>query len=238
MRFKVKLVGRLGNQMFQYAFGYALSRYYDCELYLQKNKYTKIDEYFNIDTKKDNYIWDKLIKEKEHYKENDEKKLECLEPGNYLIDGCYQDENCFKLYKQEIKSIFKLPKFDISKNDLVLHIRRGDYVNNPRFFYCDFDWYIKAISTFNCNKLHIVSDDLEWCKIHFKQYDPILVNLPPLNSMGYISSFSNIIISNSSFSWWGAYLSNANNIVCPSVWSPKIYQSFHPGLSSWNKISK
>jgi len=236
IRFKVKLKGRLGNQMFQYSFGYSLSRYYNCELYIERNSETKLDTFFSIKIEKENYIWNKKIQENIHYKKNDEKKFENLDFGNYLIDGYWQSENLFKQYKKEIKSIFKLPKYNIPKNNLIVHVRRGDYVNNPNFYSCDLEWYKKVISLCKFEQLHIVSDDPNWCKKNFAEYSPIIPSLNELDTLGYISSFNNIIISNSTFSWWAAYLSNASNIFCPLIWSPNLYRSFNPALDSYIKV--
>lgn len=242
LKLKIVLKGRLGNQMFQYALGYSLSIKYNCQLYI-KNEINKIliDKYFNIKTPIDlRYNCNKQIIETEfNYSDNIKKFDSIKESGFYLINGYWQDERYFKNYEKKIKELYDVPKYNISKNDLIIHVRRGDYINNPRFnkshFYCDLNWYKKAISHFNFDKLHIVSDDNKWCKNSFAEYNPIIPNLEEKNTLGYISSFNNIIISNSSFGWWGAYLSESSNVIYPSLWYPKDV-SLKPALNSWKGI--
>lgn len=233
MKFKVIFDGRLGNQMFQYAFAYKLSRLYNTELYY--NKHCIIHNTFDIPVPNDDILWKESIREYDCYKSNYEIKYTRLVDNNYCIFGYWQNENYFKEYSSEIKLIYKIPKYNISPNDLIIHIRRGDYIDNPNFFYCDLDWYKKAINQFRFDNLHIVSDDNDWCKKVFIEYSPIIPELNELHTLGYISSFKNIIISNSSFGWWGAYLSNNANVMYPSIWRPK-HLDCKPGLKIWKSL--
>lgn len=242
IKIKVILKGRLGNQMFQYALGHSLSLKYNCEIYF-KNKHNKliIDKIFNVPVKIDNkFNCNTQINEKTiEYNVENKEQLDNLKSGYYLIDGYWQDEKYFKDHEKEIKELYELPKYKISDKDLIIHVRRGDYITNEnihkRYFYCDLDWYKRALSCFNFDKLHIVSDDIKWCKKAFAEYDPMIPNLEEKNTLGYISSFNNIIISNSSFGWWGAYLSNTNNIIYPSVWYPK-NKSINPAIKTWKNL--
>ncbi len=225
MEITIAFNGRLGNQMFQYAFGYSLSKIYNCNLFVKKNSQCKLDKFFKIDLKTSDTDDKRIyIKENKIYKDGDENNYFDLKDNNYLLDGYWQHENYFKKHSDDIKKLYIVPKFDIPRNDLVIHVRRGDYVTKYKktHFYCDYDWYQKAMLLFNFSQLHIVTDDIEWCKKSFEQYNPIIPNLNEINSIGYIASFKNIIISNSSFGWWGAYLSETDNVVCPSVWLPSV----------------
>ena len=50
----------------------------------------------------------------------------------------------------------------------------------------------------------------------FREYDPIIVRCyEPVVSMGYGALFNNIAISQSTYSWWLAFLSNAENVYYP-----------------------
>ena len=67
-----------------------------------------------------------------------------------------------------------------SLNSVALHIRRGDYVNNPAtkkaHFICDLSYYQKAISLIKVKlneknltpKFFVFSDDINWAKENFK----------------------------------------------------------------------
>jgi hypothetical protein len=238
MNIEINFKGRLGNQMFEYAFGYNLSKIYNCNLFIKKNHQCILDKFFNIDLKKINTDSKKIyIKEKECYKDGYENNYLNLEDNDYLFDGYWQNENYFKEYADDIKKLYIVPKFNIPQDDLVIHVRRGDYVTKYKntHFYCDENWYQKTISMFNFSQLHIITDDIEWCTKFFQKYNPIIPNLDEINSIGYISSFSQIIISNSTFGWWGAYLSDTDNVVCPKVWLP-FKPCWETAKKEWIKI--
>ena len=62
---------------------------------------------------------------------------------------------------------------------------------------------------------YVFSDDIEWCKVNFK-FSGNFVYVENSNDEVYdlyrLSSCSHHIIANSSYSWWGAYLSISNGI--------------------------
>jgi len=122
-----------------------------------------------------------------------------------------------------------------------VHIRRGDYVSSSTHDTCDINYYNRAIEYIKCKKVIdnfiIFSDDINWCKTQFPSNFIFIEN--NLNEIGsgsihrennsdieelfLMSMCKNNIISNSSFSWWGAklseYLDNSSKIiVAPEKW--------------------
>lgn len=131
-------------------------------------------------------------------------------------DIYFQDPKWFD--NAEVKNLFSdnIP----SKTDQVaIHVRRGDYVNNP--FYVDLmekDYYEKAMDMFDGSDFLVFSDDIEWCKQQqmFEGCD-FSENLTELDDLNLMASCTGHIIANSSFSWWGAFLSPySTKIVAPS----------------------
>lgn len=104
-----------------------------------------------------------------------------------------------------------------------IHVRRGDYLKAlHKHPFCGKDYYLKAINLIGKKENFIVvSDDVKWCKENIKLKNIIYVeNTSPIIDL-YIQSFcKNNIISNSSFSWWGAYLNCSGNkkVIMPSLW--------------------
>ncbi len=95
-----------------------------------------------------------------------------------------------------------------------IHIRRGDYVNNP--YYADLvssGYYQRAISYLKSgnkiSKFFIFSDDIEWCKSHFNgdSFEYIEGN-SDIEDLFLMASCAHNIGANSSFSFWGNYLNN------------------------------
>jgi len=188
--------------------------------------------------------------------------LPLVDNKNVHLHGFFQSEKYFKEYKDEIITLFDnfdaRRKHDIlgflfdihekSNRDrliITVHVRRGDYITPPdkQQFHTNLadttDYYQKAMKEFgNCDFI-FVSDDIKWCEKNFKgkniYYSPFKNEIDDLCLM---SLAHGNIIANSSFSWWGAYLSRNEKVVAPKQWfgptGPKDTQDVIP--ENWIKI--
>jgi len=239
----VKILGGLGNQLFQYAYGRNMELsgkkvVFDTSFFAgnKNNKDTarnfKLDK-FNIATNaefspKKHLISDIWIKIKRRL--------------GLSTDIYFQSEKHFINISDNIRQEFILKKplsdkaqevlGDIAKNASVsLHIRRGDYVTNKNTntFHgtCDLGYYEKAISWIkekvDSPVFFVFSDDIAWAKDNFKGSEFVLVSSPEIEDVEELilmSKCKHNIIANSSFSWWGAWLnSNLNKIIiAPKNW--------------------
>lgn len=111
---------------------------------------------------------------------------------------------------------------------VAIHIRRCDYLDRKRFHTCltETDYYQKAMEMFpKDTTFSIFSDDIEWCKTFIKGNNIIYVSpLSDISDLNYMTQFKNHIISNSSYSWWGAFLKKQEGItIAPRQWfAPKV----------------
>jgi hypothetical protein len=110
-----------------------------------------------------------------------------------------------------------------SKKFTSIHVRRGDYLKMlHKHPFCGLPYYLKAIEKIGKNEnFVVVSDDIGWCKKNLKLDNVIFVeNTSPIIDLYIQSICVNNIISNSSFSWWGAFLNEHNNkkVIMPSLW--------------------
>lgn len=138
--------------------------------------------------------------------------------GN-IPDLYLQDEKYFEKYKKEIKERYGTGIMSVPY--VAIHVRRGDYVNND--FYVDLfatGYYERAMKEFPEAKFVVFSDDIEWCKAQ-----PIFdtcgfsVESSEVDDLNLMASCNGHIIANSSFSWWGAWLSpNKGKVVAPKEW--------------------
>ena len=163
--------------------------------------------------------------------------------STYIL-GCPQSEKYFNDIKCEIKEIFSFPKFKNIKNitiadeinrtnSVAIHIRRGDYLDDPALGgLIKKEYYIAAIEYIRKKitnpKFYIFSNDIEWCKKNLKLENVCFIDWnkgkESYRDMQLMSLCKHNIIPNSTFSWWGAWLNkNPNKIViAPKVWiNPK-----------------
>lgn len=268
----IKLMGGLGNQMFQYAIGRSLSlklkkklfldttflkdkshkenftyRNYELSNFSIENNFLTLDD-FLIKRSRINYFYSffncskayKVIIEKNF---NYNKSIKSLNCNAYLI-GYWQSEKYFNNIRDILLSDFKLkvPMLGnnllitneiINSNSISIHIRRGDYVSNQHtneiHGLCSLDYFYKSVqymdSKFYNPIYFIFSDDIEWVMKNFNteniKYKFIDTNKNHHHLDLILMSYcKHNIISNSSFSWWGAWLnSNVNKIViAPKIW--------------------
>ena len=149
---------------------------------------------------------------------------------NGMPDFYLQDPKYFEGYEQEIKQLYgsNIPK----KTDMVaIHVRKGDYMGNP--FYVDLmetPYYRDAMALFPGESFVVYSDDIEWCKQQKIFQGCEFSDKLYLDAMNEMASCKAIIIANSTFSWWAAYISPyASKIVAPKAWySDKIERTICP----------
>ena len=153
---------------------------------------------------------------------------------NTQLNGFYQSPKYFKNIEEIIRKDFKFKKKISSKGNKIfkdfeptcsIHIRRGDYLTNPNHFALNLNYFYEAIELVDRNsKFAVFTDDLNWFKSIelFKKKEFILfselTNKSTILDLYLMSLCKSHIISNSTFSWWGAWLSKPNKVLYPINW--------------------
>jgi len=144
-----------------------------------------------------------------------------ISDGNYDLNGWFQSEKyfnkeavraCFKFKPENIIEVKERYKGVLSKKNILISVRRGDFVNNPYYFQLDYSYYflgiLKNFSDWKERALIFTSDDINYCKKHFK-FLPNAVFIEKSNTVEQLilgSLCDDFVISNSTFSWWLAWL--------------------------------
>lgn len=238
----IGLIGGLGNQLFEISNAYQLSIKFNKQLIIWKDnpstgrgvywetilrhfkKYlVSKGEFMELRKKCVTYSW---AKTKFHYKE-----INLKPEKNYYIEGFYQSYKYFDIKLFEPLIHFNDVQLNVRPSDIAIHIRRTDYVSGPIHKCMKMDYYYNGIQHI-LNKIgkhvdfdiYVFSDDIKWCRNNFKYNDiiPKFVNMKTdIEEMAFMTSFRNIVIANSTFSWWCAYLNNVNMdkiVVAPKHW--------------------
>jgi len=148
-------------------------------------------------------------------------------PTDCWIDGFFQSEKYFAHNREKIVSLlnhteqitdsFKKYFTDNEVETISLHVRRGDYLkfssHHPPL---SIEYYMKALSHFgNKKRVLVFSDDISWCKKKFIGNNFNFVEEKDYIEMFIMSKCDYHIVANSSFSWWGAWLSDQKGIIAP-----------------------
>jgi len=232
-------LGRLGNQMFQFSAlkGIARNRGFEYCFPPSRNKNEWVDHQlfspFKLSSTSQLNIQfidiDRPTVMEETFSFNEKIFNEC--PDWVSIQGYFQTEKYFKHIRDELLKDFQFKneilepcKEMISQFDtkpISLHIRRTDYLTNSNHTALGLDYYEQALHQFDDRQVFIFSDDPKWCnQQELFSDDRFLIAEGNSNyvDLCLMTLCSGHIIANSSFSWWGAWLSNSNRIVAPSGW--------------------
>ena len=232
-------LGRLGNQMFQYAAikGIALYHGHDwCipprEAFGQEDKNvqsddTNIYDVFKLGDHKQGFCNNSIVQESTHAFDSN---LFNNCPDNVDFLGYFQTHKYFERIENEILKDFTFSDEIVESCEGILkgneyvsiHIRRGDYVNlQDHHPLQPMSYYERGLEYFPDTPVMVFSDDPEWCKEQtIFQSDDVLISEsnPPGIDMYLMSKCSYHIIANSSFSWWGAYLAKSQQVIAPKNW--------------------
>lgn len=117
-------------------------------------------------------------------------------------------------------------------NSVTIHVRKGDYISeefSSKFDVCDASYYSNAIKHFlkrsggEC-KFYFITNDIDWVRSNLDlselKYDFVSGrDLKDYEEMLLIGRAKGVVMSNSTFSWWGVNLSQSSpHVICPASW--------------------
>lgn len=232
----VRYNGRLGNNLFQIAA--AIGQAYTCNdsYCLPKWKYA---EYFPGLRFAPEVKFNKFYQEPGyHYT-----PIPCN--GDIELRGYFQSEKYFSHCEDKIRQVFTPSVYIqdwVSLNrpggvTTGLHIRRTDYITMGHYYYnLTCDYYNQALDLIKDKGTVIVfSDDIQWCRDNIKA--DVYSNGNEIQDFFLLASSNNIIMANSSFSWWASYLGKTNTIA-PRDWFKPVANLSTKDLylSSWTLL--
>ncbi|MPM06810.1 O-antigen biosynthesis glycosyltransferase WbnK [bioreactor metagenome] len=240
----VYMVGRIGNVMFQIAAASTLAKKHNCKLiaipalykvsepdncllieYLQQFKKTILRN-VDICIKPPTIYRSAYFEPYFHYNP-------IIYLPNIFIKGYFQSEKYFnrnlvnelfriddatsKVINDKYGEILSLPGITS------INVRRGDYLKLSDYHpICTLDYYNRAIDIIGRDRPYLItSDDLNWCRKNFVgDYFYFADYTSPTYDLYLQTMCKNNIISNSTFSWWGAWLNNDKDklVISPKKW--------------------
>lgn len=177
--------------------------------------------------------------------------------GDIFLQGYWQHEKYARYFPiQKVLEGWKTPEIlakienviRLAEVSVSLHVRRGDYFSPQNvgiYGVCTERYYeramnqVKTILGVNV-QYFIFSDDISWVKEHIS-LPRSAIFIPnyeiPQFAYIYLMSLCKVnIISNSTYSWWGAYLNQHKDklVIAPMQWTFNTYKTIT--LDSWLKI--
>ncbi len=159
--------------------------------------------------------------------------------GNVYYDGYWQGNQYYEGMRDILRKEFTFPTPNVfnkamceeieSGDSVGIHVRRGDYLNLPLFKgICGEDYYENAIDIVRKDEkthFYVFSNDIKWCEEHIA---PLVERVTYITDnkgadsfwdMFLLSKCRQLIIANSSFSWWGAFLNaDVEKVIAPKQW--------------------
>ena len=181
---------------------------------------------------------------------------------NIYLQGTWISENYFSMIAAEVRSEFEFATPAEGENISLLqkisncpaicvHVRRGDYVSNPRtnakHGLCDVGYYQRGFARIQCDVPHpvvfVFSDDPAWAQANLRfPCETVFVthNVGDKNheDIRLMRACQHFIIANSTFSWWAAWLAEYQQkiIIVPARWFRDPKRIDHPAPSSWIRL--
>jgi len=248
----VKLQGRMGNQMFQFAFAYVTSKKRGKDFFISKGSSKWGLGYFVLNGYSFHPFKNRLRRILYSFSHLKPKVLYQLGPEDITavlkesadsdeLDGYFQSELFFAGHEQEIKKLFELKEeyktpfekkygeFFRANKTIVVHIRRTDYLTWDRgarygtSSALPFSYAESCLEKFNLAeyKVIFISDDINAVKEHFGlSPDFYFESNTAIVDFQILLHADILCLSNSSFSWWGAYLNpkTGKQVFVPEYW--------------------
>lgn len=157
--------------------------------------------------------------------------------GNSTLVGYFQSERYFITARAQVRSTFQGGQSVMDRARLrirwglqetpsvaAVHVRRGDYLHLPDHYarLGETDYYPRALDRLRANgvdRFIVFSDDIAWCERHLAGPGvEFSRDQNEFEDLMLMSLCTHHVMANSSFSWWGSWLSESRLTFAPSRW--------------------
>lgn len=219
---RVKYKGGIGNQMFQHAYGRILAEIHGLEL-----DAAPIEGFQNTGPLSGRvYDYDPITIGEDQ--QNCDTILQNTNPRAYFIYGFFQDVRYYAPYRDWCQKWFDHPDTvaSIDDGDILVHIRRGDFFIDNNVVHLDY--YLQLLEELDWTSIIIIGEGIDdKVRRTFRRFHPRYTDGNPAGDFKLFRACRRILCSNSSFSWWGAWL-NDNDTWFPvpkrGYFSPSVRQ--------------
>ena len=233
--------GDMGNQIFQLACIIAAGkRSHAITILPTRISILPIIELFDLTQ----FEWQDVTPEATFYEYDNYERIVIPSDGRiYDINGYRQAYKYFEDFTNDIKNIFT-PRIEILNavrivvppEYIAIHIRKGDYMKFMHkipllreFRRCQLEYYKRGIlklrESYPECPLLVCTDSPKWVTPLLAELDSRAILAPIPNDVNpkfgdfctlYLAN--GLVISNSTYSWWAAYLRSKRLVICPSPW--------------------
>lgn len=234
---KMGLMGRIGNQLFEVASLYGMAKRYNREMFLPSWGYGEFFEYTMPIGEKvafDTEIHESTFHHGWEYWDGEAGKRENEKIIN--VGGWLQSPKYWAGLEADIKNMFAFKHeffvrirerykeiFNNNKESIAISMRIGqDYKDNGNYEILPISYYISALyekfPQWRNYNIVIFCDDMQYAALNFQGEGIYFAPSHPMEQLCLGSMCDHFILSNSTFSWWMAYLGEkqGSKVVYPS----------------------
>lgn len=224
----VKLMGGLGNQMFQMAFGLALRhrgyqvQFDNLALRERTHREYSLGYFGELPLGRSEDSFGLIITEvgagfnPKYF----------APPTTCTMIGYWQSEKYFSSIANKVREAFRFqePRAVTFGMNIAVHVRRQDYVGLQHFHGMpDISYYRQAVALIRKRtglllNVLVFSDDRQWCRENLPPDFTIVEGKDKYEDLKLMAACDFHVVANSSFSWWGAWLSRQRLVVAPEKW--------------------
>jgi hypothetical protein len=150
-----------------------------------------------------------------------------LQPRQIRLDGYFQRWEYYAADTDRIRGWFRSPAIltsDQPPTDVVVNIRRGADYEYFRWV-VPAAYYVRALNTMSdLRRVHVCGTGIDdTIRAALARFDPVYVEGLPIEHFNLMRTARRLVLSNSTFAWWAAFLSDAVEIYAPTCMSPSQY---------------
>ena len=135
--------------------------------------------------------------------------------GAVLLHGFFQRYGYYAEHRNRISGWFRRTEAAIPGEDdeVVVAVRRGDYIRLG--WTLPFDYYRRALERLRFRRIRLISDDYNdpWLNQFSDCWPVVKTNGDAMHDFDVLRGAKQIVIANSTFAWWGAFLSTAERVI-------------------------